>query len=376
MKRLTVSGVGNIRHVDVTWGDLTVFVGSQVMGQSTFLQLLKLLVDWPWIRNVMRSFGLDWNGQMDKFLELYFGEGMSQIYSEPGSEILVDDHPRKLSRLLTEGGKEEERVFYIPNQRGMSPSTGSPLSFMDYQVGAPFVVRDFGEKLRRLIQDELPHGGKELSEPFPRLLELANLFFDGLTLWPEMHNNDYRLVLRSPANEKVPFPVWPSSMRESAPLLMGLYQLMPPGRKRHGSIKWVVIEEPEKGLPPNTVKEVMVLIMNLLGRGYQICLTTHSTVVLDAVWALQNIKEFRGTPQDVLRLFSLQDQDLYEPLAKAVRGKRYRVYLFKPEGSAVDISGLDPGSESPEEANWGGVTEFGGRAGDVVAEVVRRYISF
>jgi len=37
-----------------------------------------------------------------------------------------------------------------------------------------------------------------------------------------------------------------------------------------------------------------------------------------------------------------------------------------------DISGLDPTSESKEEAGWGGLTEFSGRVGDVVAKVARR----
>ena len=37
-----------------------------------------------------------------------------------------------------------------------------------------------------------------------------------------------------------------------------------------------------------------------------------------------------------------------------------------------DISDLDPGAEDSHEAGWGGLTEFSGQVGDVVAEVAAR----
>ena len=39
---LKVNSLGPIREADVRFGDLTVFVGLQVIGESIFLQLLKL----------------------------------------------------------------------------------------------------------------------------------------------------------------------------------------------------------------------------------------------------------------------------------------------------------------------------------------------
>ena len=37
-----------------------------------------------------------------------------------------------------------------------------------------------------------------------------------------------------------------------------------------------------------------------------------------------------------------------------------------------DISDLDPGAEDIAEGGWGGLTEFSGRVGDIVAEVANR----
>jgi hypothetical protein len=62
-------------------------------------------------------------------------------------------------------------------------------------------------------------------------------------------------------------------------------------------------------------------------------------------------------------------------IARAAIGKEYRVFYFYRSsdfsGHMVrDISALDPGADNPKEANWGGLTEFSGRVGEVVAEIV------
>lgn len=77
------------------------------------------------------------------------------------------------------------------------------------------------------------------------------------------------------------------------PLLLGLYWLLPPAKvRRRGALEWVVIEEPEMGLHPNAVSVVILLILELLQRGYRVCLSTHSTHVLDIVWALGVFKRY------------------------------------------------------------------------------------
>ncbi|MBC7226223.1 MAG: ATP-binding protein [Thermoflexales bacterium] len=379
MKRLTVRALGPIRQADVAWGDLTVFVGPQATGKSILLQLAKLLVDYRPIREEMRRFNLDWRGELKGFLELYWGEGMSGVYDEAETQIQVDEAPRKLVSLLTARGQEEERVFYIPAQRVLTLREGLTRPFTDYRAGDPFVVREFSEKLHQLVQSEFPLPGELFPQPWPRRLKseyrqlLDQHVFAGFGLELETRQLERRLVLRGPAGQSLPFLVWSAGQREFVPLLLGLYWLIPPAKtQRRGHIEWVVIEEPEMGLHPAAIVAVLVLVLELLWRGYRVSLSTHSPVVLDAVWALQIVQKHGGTARDVLKLFSLPTTEPLKRLADSVITKAYRVYYFRRDGSVVDITSLDPGSESVDEAEWGGLTRFSGLAGDVVADVIRR----
>ncbi|MDW7991297.1 MAG: AAA family ATPase [Anaerolineae bacterium] len=387
MRRLTVSALGPIRQADIVWGDLTVFVGPQATGKSILLQLAKLLVDYRPIREEMRRFNLDWRGRLESFLELYWGEGMSGIYSESETQIQVDGEPKKLSSLLTARGQEHERVFYIPAQRVLALREGLTRPFTDYRAGDPFVVREFSEKLHQMVQSEFPlpeeSSPQEFRELFPQPLprrlkseyrDLLNQhIFAGFGLVAETRQLERRLVLRGPAGQSLPFLVWSAGQREFVPLLLGLYWLIPPAKiQRRAQIEWVVIEEPEMGLHPAAIVAVIVLVLELLGRGYRVSISTHSPVVLDALWALQIVQKHKGVAGDVLKLFSLPARKPLKELASDVMKKTYRVYYFKRDGSVVNITGLDPGSESVDEAEWGGLTRFSGLAGDVVADVIRR----
>ena len=45
MKRIKVTSLGQIPEADISFGDLTVFVGEQASGKSILLQLVKLVLD-------------------------------------------------------------------------------------------------------------------------------------------------------------------------------------------------------------------------------------------------------------------------------------------------------------------------------------------
>ena len=49
-------------------------------------------------------------------------------------------------------------MFFIPAQRVLTLGKGWPRPFTDYNPGDPFVVRDFSEKLRLLMDSELGQG--------------------------------------------------------------------------------------------------------------------------------------------------------------------------------------------------------------------------
>ena len=52
--------------------------------------------------------------------------------------------------------------------------------------------------------------------------------------------------------------------------------------------------------------------------------------------------------------------------------REFRTYYFKRDGTVDDISDLDPGSDDIGREGWGGLTEFSGHVGDIVADVANR----
>lgn len=78
-----------------------------------------------------------------------------------------------------------------------------------------------------------------------------------------------------------------------------------------------------------------------------------------------------AAPASVLELCGAPNTQALRRVAETVLKKESRVYLFSREtGTTQEISDLDPGAGDAAEAEWGGLTEFSGRAADVVAEVV------
>ncbi len=379
VKRIRVRGIGPVKEADIRFGDLTVFVGPQATGKSIILQLLKLLVDRPAIHRTMRRFGLAQRGDIEKFLDLYFGEGMASIWSDESLLFLgegnksteLSDYARPVQSVA------REKMFYIPAQRVMSLRDGVTRPFSDFRAGDPFVLRDFSEKVHGIVQTEI--GLDEDVFPRPRRLDMAlrkpleEHVFGGFGLRNDTSGHQGRLVLNRDGGRALPYLVWSAGQREFAPLLLGFYWLLPPsGAQKRRSLEWAVIEELEMGLHPNGIGAVLNLVMDLLWRGYRVCLSTHSPHVLDVVWALRFFQDHGGTSGDVWKLLGLSSTNKTRGLANRALESEFRTYYFGRDGAVRDISGLDPGSEDDAEGGWGGLTEFSGRVGDVVAEVAGR----
>ena len=378
VKSLVLENVGPIRSANVEFGDLTVLVGPQATGKSIFLQFLKLVVDRGHVLAELKKYGLNWNKKVPKFLDAYLGEGMSGVWRE-SSRILKNDEEVILSKLVSRQLRDtEERLFYIPAQRVLALRTGWPRPFSDYDPGDPFAVRDYSEKLRAFLETEV--FSQQLVFPQPRRIKSAiktllnTSLFNDFRLRIDSYRSQKRLVLDKGESEKsaeLPFMVWSAGQREFVPLLLGLYWLLPPTKvPRRGVIKWVVIEELEMGLHPRAVSAVMLLVLELLWRGYSVCLSTHSPQVLESIWVLNQMKVHRAEPRRVLELFGVEGSGSLLEIAEAVLKKALSVYYFDPSGhSTINISGLNPGAEGAE-ARWGGLTEFSGKAADVVASIV------
>lgn len=377
VERLTVENVGPIKHVEVQLGDLTVLVGPQATGKSIFLQFLKLLVDTGPVLADLKRYGLDWHKGLSDFLDIYLGEGMRDVWHQSRSRLIVNDAVVGLEQLVSRQKKnKEETLFFIPAQRVLTLGKGWPRPFTDYSAGDPFAVRDFSEKLRLLMETELGRGESLFPQSRRLKVEIRNLLnntvFSNFGLRVDRHGTQKRLVLGADAGHPLPFMVWSAGQREFVPLLLGLYWLLPPTRApRRAAIKWVVIEEIEMGLHPKAISTVLLLILELLARGYKVCLSTHSPHVLDVVWALKVLKEHKADADNLLNLFDVPHTQVLQRMAREVLTKDARVYYFDPQdGRSRDISALDPDASDAEEAGWGGLTEFSGRVADVVASVV------
>jgi len=376
--KLAISRVGQIEEAEVRFGDLTILVGPQATGKSIFLEFFKLLMDAGAVLAELKRYGLDWNRELARFLDIYFGEGMRGLWRPQQSRISLNGKPVDLRALVSRQKKsKDESVFFIPAQRVLTLGRGWPRPFADYSQGDPYTVRAFSEKVRLLMESDI--GSGESLFPQTRRLKkqvrdsLATTVFPGVGLGVDKHGAQKRLVLSAPVTgEALPYMVWSAGQREFVPLLLGFYWLLPPTKTpRRGKIEWVVIEELEMGLHPKAISTVMLLVLELLSRDYRVCLSTHSPHVLDVAWALKVIQQHQAKPQKLLDLFEVEKRQDLTRMADQVMGKEVRVCYFDPaSGTTRDISGLDPGAQDAAEAGWGGLSEFSGRVADVVADIV------
>ena len=391
---LRVSNVGPIKRADVEFGDLTVLVGPQATGKSILLQLLKLLVDTGAVLEELKRHGLNWGKDVGRFLDVYLGEGMHGVWDKRASRIVTQDGDVDLSKLVERQRRDKrESLFYIPAQRVLTLRSGWPRPFTDYSPGDPFVVRDYSEKLRGLM-DTWSASRESLFFPTFGLKEeiwhlLLNTVFYDFRLCVDQREAQKRLMLArhttAPAEkgaprlfnivcDSLPSMVWSAGQREFVPLLLGFCWLLRPTKvSRRADIQWAVIEEPEMGLHPRAISATLLLVLDLLARDYRVCISTHSPHVLDVVWALRMIRRHGADSRKVLELFDVKPVPNMKAMAEKVLEKDARVYYFDAKsGEARDISDLDPASEDAAEAGWGGLTEFSGRVADVVAGVVGR----
>lgn len=374
--RLILRNIGQIDEADITFGDLTVFVGPQATGKSIALQFLKLVEDLGYVQERMQTYGLDWDKRLGEFLEVYFGEGMQSLWQSGRSEVHWRQRPLDLDRMVQRVRKaKEESVFLVPAQRVLTMRDGWPRPFTDYAPGDPFAVRDFSEKLRWLVEHEFKGGeslfpqGRRLKREFRELL--TETMFRTAELGIDKLRQQKRLVLRFEGG-KLPFMVWSAGQREFIPLLLGLYQLMPPSAvSTRADIRWAIIEEPEMGLHPQAIKVLLLMVLDLLKRGYRVCLSTHAPQVLELVWAIRQLQEAQASAGAYLDVFGAPKTAPLLQVAEQTKAKACRVYYFDPkQRRANDISDLDLEHESDGLGGWGGLSEFSSRVNAVVADAL------
>ena len=379
MKRLTLTSLGQIREADIVFGDLTVFVGEQASGKSILLQLVKLISDAGGITQTLKKHGFDWQKEPQKFLSLYFGEGMEGIWNNDETIVTFDKMDFTPRNALLKR-KKDESLFLMPAHRVVTLKDGWPRAFTDYGTSDPYVVKEFSEQLRLLMEAGLGSGERAI---FPQEGRMNKTIRDaiGKSIFGEAEVRLDRSGLRKRmvldvAGTQLPFMVWSTGQREFAPLLLGLYRLMPSGgAQKKKNINWVVIEEPEMGLHPKAISALLLIFLELLRRGYKVIVSTHSSQILELVWAIQLIAKSKNAPARLRQLLDLKPNAFSYDLTETVLDqKTFKTYYFSREDSVVnvkDISTLDPEDPDKSVSDWGGLTLFSTKAADIVTDAVK-----
>jgi len=379
MDKLTVDSLGPIRKADVEFGDLTVLVGEQASGKSLLLQLLKYAVDNKSIISQLSGFGYDWSDR-SSLLNLYFGKGMESLW-KANTVIKYDNKEIDFTAQPVIFVTTEGAVVYIPAQRVLTISEGFPKPFSQYPDLYPFVVREFGNMIHQSFSKE--YFKNTQGDVFPREGKLKKAIRDRISEEIFQH---FQIVSRTIDNRKhvilhhkngsgetnIQVGAWSAGQREFFPLLLGLYEVLPSGRttKMKGK-SHVIIEEIEMGLHPRAIIDAMLAVLDIVARGYKVCLSTHSPTVLEMIWAVQAIAGRTDNVSAMYDLFKLS-QSQQPPVRKMFEDclrKKFKVYYMKNADDGMvtkDISSLDPFSD-PDIADWGGITEFSTRISDILS---------
>lgn len=379
MKRISITSLGQLAQADISFGDMTVLVGQQASGKSILLQLVKLILDSDDIIETIKRQGFDWRGKPENFLSLYFGEGMEGIWDDV-TDVVVDGQKFDLEKALSNRGpKKDELLFLIPAQRVMTLKNGWPRSFTDYEIGDPYVVKQFSEQLRLLMEKGLGSGKDAIFPQVGRMNKaiqetIEESIFGGAELKLDRTTLRNRIVL-DVKGQQLPFMVWSAGQREFVPLLMGLYWLMPSSKAvKKSNLDWIVIEEPEMGLHPQAISALLITFLELMRRGYKVIISTHSPQILEMIWGIQVLSDAKANPDSLLEIFELKPNRFFSEFAETIlKEKTFKTYFFSREHNVVgvkDISTLDPEDMDEAVSDWGGLTAFSTRVSEIASQVV------
>lgn len=378
MKHLKIENFGPIGCVDIELGDLTFFVGPQASGKSITLETLKLIEDRDSIIETLDRYNYILGHNTKKILNVYFGEGMDGMWRD-NTHIELDDRNLTLAKLSKNSAKKESTVFYVPAQRIVCMGDGYPKFFSDFSFTTPYVLREFTETLRTFVQFGLAN--KDIIFPIKERLKNIqkqsfdkSIFHKGEVIIDEVAGQNKMLL--SIDGMKIPFMAWSAGQKEFMPLLLAFYCLSGPPSKvvKRDRYITVIIEEPEMGLHPKAIISVLLQICELIVSGYQVIVSTHSSIFIEYAWAFNTLQNNSVNFHEALcALFQVKADSSVGKMLKKLETKSIKTFFYSRQGNpskvcAKDISTLDVASDEPALSEWGGISEFSTRVNNVVSE--------
>ena len=368
METLKVRNLGPIAEADIRFGDLTFFVGPQASGKSIVLQLVKLLVDKGSITHTLNKYGYVWDDAKG-LLELFYGEGMSNIWNAD-TEITVDGSAVEPTSLLDvePNNSVDTEVFYIPAQRVVTVLTGWPRPFSDFGRD-PFVLKTFSESLRIFMEIGKGEFLFRSTKNSPVRDNLYRSVFQIGDLEIDVSDFRKRFVLNIDGN-KIPVSGWSAGQREFMPLWMGISSLFISKNGVRPSERILVVEEPEMGLHPQAIVQVILELLKLIRFcGLKVIVATHSPVFLEFAWAFKALQESGLKDSALYDLFGEAKSERQNYSIDGILKKNVNTYYFNRMNDTVkviDISTLDAGSDVDGVSNWGGLSAFSAKVADLV----------
>jgi len=367
---LRVENFAQIVDARIEFGDLTVLVGAQGTGKSLVLQWLKAAVDGRQLVQALRDAG-GTTDQTHVLIDLIFGSGMGPAWCAE-SRVTFEGKAIRPEGLVRRGDGKPRLVF-VPAHRAMLISDGWASPFQRLTSEVPVVARLFSQALFEQFS------ARDMRMLFPRERVLKRAYrnlidqavFHGGVVGVDVDRQHNKRLRLTHGDSQLPFMTWTAGQREFTPLLLGLYDVLVPRKvRKRPDVDWVVVEEPEMGLHPQAVTVFLLLVLDLLWRGYRVVLSTHSPQVLTLVWMLRRLRDSRARWTLVTEAFGVTSNAGLKQVAEAALQKEYRVWFlaFGQDGKvrSMDISSLDPGDDDPRVSGWGGLTEVSSRFGDAV----------
>ena len=378
MKNIKIYNLGPIGSVELELGDLTFCVGPQASGKSIALETLKLIEDRDSIIETLDRYNYILGHNAKKILNVYYGEGMEGVW-QSNTRIELDGRDLTLAKLSKNPTGIESSVFYVPAQRIVCMGDGYPKFFSDFSFTTPYVLREFTETLRTFVQ----FGLSDKRTIFPIKERLKNIqkqsfdssiFHKGEVIMAEVAGQ--KKMLLSVDGMKIPFMAWSAGQKEFMPLLLAFYCLSGPPSKviKRDRYRTVIIEEPEMGLHPKAIISVLLQICELIVSGYQVIVSTHSSIFIEFAWAFNTLKDNSSNFQEALcSIFKVSTDSSVGRMLSEMRQKSVKTYFFSrhEDDSKVytkDISSLDVASDEPSLSEWGGLSEFSTRVNNVISE--------
>jgi predicted ATP-dependent endonuclease of OLD family len=379
MESLKIKSLGPIDEANIDFDDLTLLVGPQASGKSLLLQSFKLLIDNQNIKQSLENYSFSWHKNANIFLDSYFGEGMNKIWTKDTkielnkTKFTKEDIAYKIDKKIV---NIAENVFYIPAQRILSIADGRPKNFMEFDASTPYVIKNFSETLRQMLQNGL---GKKttlfpLNNSINNIIASAynkNIFNNGKIILDESAGQ--KKIKMDIDNTRIPFIAWSAGQKEFMPLLMSFYKLQRKATSTNNSFyKYVIIEEPEMGLHPNAIQSIILQILDLLSNNYKVIISTHSPIFLEFSWAFNLLKKQKAPNDALLQLFNLNKNSANNKLVNnLLTNKNISTYYFdRNKNNKVvvkNISSLEADNEDKAISDWGGISEFSTTATNIIS---------